>query len=115
MDLRWWEWLLIAIPIVGVVFAFRHWQRVQAELSEGELVASVGVFEVRVTYHDGQGIVRFSNPGAGIERIPLHAGLTPAQARQLAQWLRIAAARGKTLADARRNASQRPSAPTTAA
>jgi hypothetical protein len=38
----------------------------------------------------------------------LHMSFTPAQARQLAAWLRLAATPGRTIADAKRNQRKAP-------
>ena len=110
--------MLAAIP-VGV-YGFLSWQRQAAQMRDGKLLGAVKDFEVRVVQDEGGrrmiAVICQTPPYKGPPFYglfpqtwqPFRGLATPSQGRQFAKWLRIAAAPGKTIAEARRNALQPP-------
>jgi hypothetical protein len=71
-----------------------------------ELHGEVAGYEVRrLLDPDGNRMVGISFPG---DEVDLYTAFSGSDALRIAQWLRIAAARGKTLAQARVNARKPP-------
>ena len=102
-------WLGAFLAITVVAFLVRHlaWRvRDLPVLDQGALLGRMKDWEIRVVDDPNGG----RSVGIAIERHNadgpnerFYAVLSPAQARQLAQWLRVAAAPGRTLAEARLN------------
>jgi hypothetical protein len=70
-----------------------------------EQLGSVDAFDIGLAHDGRRRLVGVTMQGEGNE---LNAYLTPSQARLLAEWLRVAAAPGRTLADARRRSNKVP-------
>ena len=111
--------IMLAAAPLGV-YGFLRWQRHVAEMREGRLLGAVKDFEVRVVQDEGGrrmiAVIYQTQPYNGPPFYglfpqrwqPFYGLATPSQARQFAEWLRIAAAPGNTIAEARRNARQPP-------
>ena len=106
-------WLMAVLAIFAVIGVVHYavWRlRYQARLDEGALVGIMKGWEVLVVDdpEDGRGVgiaIDIESDGP-TQRI--YAVFSPAQARELAQWLRIGAAPGRNLAMARLNFSKKP-------
>jgi len=100
-------WLGAFLAIAAFAFLVRYfvWRvRDLPALDEGALLGHMQDWEIRVVDDpkDGRRVgiaIERQNARGPNERF--HAVFSPAQARQLAQWLRVAAAPGRTLAEAR--------------
>lgn len=99
-------WDLVAFILFAVCFAgYAIYQLLRSgtrpQYDHGELVGDVGTCEIRLI-RDKAG-----HPMVGIvwldENMDLYTALNSSNALLLAGWLRLAAARGKTLAEARMN------------
>ena len=111
--------IMLAAAPLGV-YGFLRWQRHVAQMREGRLLGAVKDFEVRVVQDEGGrrmiAVIYQTQPYKGPPFYglfpqtwqPFRGLATPSQGRQFAEWLRIAAAPGKTIAEARRNARQPP-------
>jgi hypothetical protein len=78
---------------------FASWLEMGCERS-GDL-GTIGSFRVSSAFEDDGFMVELTQLGGGRQG-DIHALLAPRQAKLVAQWLRIAAAPGRTLAEARR-------------
>jgi hypothetical protein len=93
---------LVAVPIL--FFAWRHFQSTgRGDFDLEESLGSVGTLDVGIAFDGRRRFVELTIPYEGDEvTIDVHTYLTSSQARLLAEWVRIAATPGRTLADARR-------------
>jgi hypothetical protein len=73
-----------------------------------ETLGSVGKWEVRIGQAPGRRMVELVLSGQGEGEVEVHMFLTATEARLLAQWMRLGAARGRTLADARKQRGASP-------
>jgi hypothetical protein len=73
-----------------------------------ETLGSVGKWEVRIAQAPGRRMVELVLSGQGEGEVEVHMFLTATEARLLAQWMRLGAARGRTLADARKQRGASP-------
>ncbi|MGZ5037396.1 MAG: hypothetical protein ACXWG1_17025 [Usitatibacter sp.] len=107
-------WLGVFLAIAAII-GFVHyavWRvRDLAHLDEGLLVGDMKGWEIRVVDDpkDGRSVgIAIDQTSPDGPNLRFYAVLTAAQARELAQWLRVAAAPGPTLAVARLNVNRKP-------
>jgi hypothetical protein len=106
-------WLQIFLAIGFLIGAVHYalWRmRYLARLDEGALIGFMKDWEIRVVDDPKEGrcvgiAIDLKDASAGRDE-RIYAVFSPAQARQLAQWLRIAAAPGRTLSVARLNVNK---------
>ncbi len=104
-----WEKIALAWLVVTmiVVLAYQFLVARKIRFHEDEEIGSVHNLEVSIMVDEtGRRVVGLNVYGRDDPTV--HAFLTPAEARRLAGWLRLAATPGKTLADARRRMPKAP-------
>jgi hypothetical protein len=99
---------MVAIFIGAFIWQLMHRSEALSYTTE-ETIGTVHPFDVGIA-HDGRRLlveltVHYESSDGNLE---LRTFLTPSQARLMAQWLRLAATSGRTLADARRRSSKVP-------
>jgi hypothetical protein len=103
------ERLMLAWLVLTGLAALAHWFFIGRKLSfqEEDSLGTVQNLEVTVAIDERRrrmvGLNIYSREDATV-----HAFLTPAEARLLAGWLRLAATPGRTLAEARRRMQRNP-------
>jgi hypothetical protein len=101
--------LLFAMFVAFFIWQLLHRSEALAYTTD-ETIGTVQPFDVGIAHDGRRRLVELtvhheSSEGKVME---LHTFLTPSQARLMAQWLRLAATSGRTLADARRRSSKVP-------
>jgi hypothetical protein len=97
---------LMAIPAIFFIWRyFRSTGRGEFDLEES--LGSVGILDVGIAFDGRRRFVELTIPYEGDEvTVDVHTYLTSSQAKLLAEWLRTAAASGRTLDDARRRTTK---------
>ena len=102
---------MICLIVVSCVYFFWRYRRDsgRGEFDLEESLGGVGPLKVGVAFDGRHRRVELTLPHEGEEMvIEMHAYLTGSQARLVAGWLRVAAAPGRTVEEARRRTPKAP-------